>query len=73
MAHFSYKINSYARDISRTTAANVKRALTAAGVEAQRAILQQMETGYHAPHGDDGHTAIRQTGELQRDVNFEVR
>lgn len=43
---------------------NVERALEAMGVKAVNLILYQMQRGYGKP--------IRQTGELQRDVNHDV-
>ena len=43
---------------------NVERALEAMGVKAVNLILYQMQRGYGEP--------IRQTGELQRDVNHDV-
>ena len=43
---------------------NVKAALAAMGVEAVGLINRQMQSGYGAP--------IRQTGDLMRDVNYEV-
>lgn len=44
--------------------ANKKAALTAMGVKAVNLILKQMQQGYGKP--------IRQTGDLMRDVDFEV-
>lgn len=43
---------------------NVKKALTAMGVEAVHLILNKMKAGYGKP--------IRQTGDLMRDVSYEV-
>lgn len=43
---------------------NVERALEAMGEKAVNLILHQMRQGYGKP--------IRQTGDLQRDVNFDV-
>lgn len=43
---------------------NVVRALTAMGTEAVGQIVRQMQTGYGRP--------IWQTGNLQRDVSYEV-
>lgn len=43
---------------------NVKAALTAMGTEAVGMIVDQMQTGYGAP--------IRRTGDLMRDVAYEV-
>ena len=43
---------------------NVERALDAMGTKAVNLILWQMRQGYGKP--------IRQTGDLQRDVNYEV-
>ena len=60
---------------------NKKRALTAMGMRAVALIVKQMQTGYHDPHptrDSQGrptggtHTDIRFTGDLMRDVNFEV-
>lgn len=44
--------------------ANASRAMLAVGTEAVGMIVKQMQTGYKTP--------IRQTGDLQRDVNYEV-
>lgn len=64
--------------------ANKKAALLALGTKAVGLIVEQMETGYHTPHknrahgkafveSDGGtHTAIRDTGDLMRDVSYEV-
>ncbi len=61
--------------------ANVERALTAMGIKAVGLIVKQMESGYTTPHknrahgttSDGGtHTAIRETGDLMRDVSYEV-
>ena len=43
---------------------NVERALNAMGIKAVNLILYQMRQGYGKP--------IRQTGDLQRDVSYEV-
>ena len=43
---------------------NVKKALTAMGVEAVHLIVNKMQAGYGKP--------IRQTGDLMRDVSYEV-
>ncbi|MFA5378774.1 MAG: hypothetical protein WC455_23685 [Dehalococcoidia bacterium] len=43
---------------------NVKAALAAMGIEATGLINRQMQSGYGAP--------IRQTGDLMRDVSYEV-
>lgn len=43
---------------------NIKTALTAMGTEAVGMIVDQMQTGYGAP--------IRKTGDLMRDVSYEV-
>ena len=60
---------------------NKLRALTAMGVKAVELIVNQMRSGYNDPHPtydsqgrDTGktHTDIRNTGDLMRDVNFEV-
>lgn len=45
-------------------AANVVRALTAMGIKAVNLILHQMQRGYGKP--------IRKTGDLQRDVSYDV-
>jgi hypothetical protein len=45
-------------------AGNVKAALAAMGIEAVGLINGQMQSGYGAP--------IRQTGDLMRDVSYEV-
>ena len=60
---------------------NKQRALEAMGVRAVALIVRQMQDGYNLPHPNrdrEGnpsggtHTDIWYTGDLQRDVNFEV-
>lgn len=60
---------------------NKQRALTAMGIRAVALIVKQMQSGYNDPHptrDSQGrptggtHTDIRFTGDLMRDVNFEV-
>lgn len=60
---------------------NKLRALTAMGIRAVALIVKQMQSGYHDPHptrDSQGrptggtHTDIRFTGDLMRDVNYEV-
>ena len=67
--------------VKQQMAGNKKKALTAMGIKAVALIVKQMQSGYHDPHptrDSQGrptggtHTDIRFTGELMRDVNFEV-
>lgn len=67
--------------IKLVMAGNIQRALTAMGIRAVALIVKNMQSGYSYPHPTrdmrgrltgGSHTAIRQTGELMRDVNFEV-
>lgn len=58
------KLTDNSRVVLRTLNGNVSAALNAIGVKATNLILQQMERGYGKP--------IRQTGDLQRDVQYEV-
>lgn len=60
---------------------NKLRALTAIGIKAVALIVKQMRSGYTDPHPtrdsqgrETGatHTDIRHTGDLMRDVNYEV-
>lgn len=51
---------------------NVAAALEAIGIKSTELIIKMMQDGYHTPHGKDGHTAIWDTGDLQRDVQYEV-
>ena len=50
--------------VSQTIEARKKLALTAMGIKAVNLILYRMRQGYGKP--------IRQTGDLQRDVMYEV-
>lgn len=58
------KLNDNSRAVFRQLDGNVSAALYAMGVKAQNMILYQMRQGFGKP--------IRQTGDLQRDVQFEV-
>lgn len=60
---------------------NKKRALTAMGIKAVALIVRKMQSGYTDPHPTydmqgrptgGTHTDIRNTGDLMRDVNYEV-
>ena len=51
--------------VLRTMDGNVTRALEAMGVKAESLIVDQMQNGYRRP--------VRQTGNLMRDVQHEVR
>lgn len=62
-------------------AGNVQRALIAIGTKAVALIVRKMQHGYSDPHPTRDmrgrptggtHTDIRQTGDLMRDVNYEV-
>lgn len=58
------KLNDNSRVVLKTLDGNVSAALNAMGIKAQNLILRQMQQGYGKP--------IRQTGNLQRDVQYEV-
>lgn len=57
-------VKSNANVIKTKLNGNVKTALTAMGTEAVGMIVDQMQSGYGAP--------IRKTGDLMRDVAYEV-
>lgn len=57
-------VKSNANVIRTKLDGNVRAALTAMGAEAVGMIIDQMQTGYGAP--------IRKTGDLMRDVAYEV-
>lgn len=78
---FRIQLNDHSEDVLAQMDANVERALTAMGIKAVGLIVKQMESGYTTPHknrthgttSDGGtHTAIRETGDLMRDVSYEV-
>jgi hypothetical protein len=78
---FRIQLNDHSEAVLAQMDANVERALTAMGVKAVGLIVRQMESGYTTPHknrthgttSDGGtHTAIRETGDLMRDVFYEV-
>ena len=78
---FRIQLNDHAEAVLEQMDANVERALTAMGIKAVGLIVKQMESGYTTPHknrahgttSDGGtHTAIRETGDLMRDVSYEV-
>lgn len=58
------ELKNNAIKVMNTLNGNVNAALQAMGVEAVGMIVDQMQEGYGAP--------IRQTGDLMRDVNYEV-
>lgn len=58
------EIKDNSRVVLQTMSGNVEAALTAMGVKAENLILWQMRQGYGKP--------IRKTGDLQRDVSFDV-
>lgn len=58
------KLEDNSRVVLKTMDGNVAAALNAIGIKAQNLILWQMQQGYGKP--------IRQTGNLQRDVQYEV-
>ena len=76
------QLNDNSETVLTQMDANVERALTAMGIKAVGLIIKQMESGYTTPHknrpkgnvpSDGGtHTAIRETGDLMRDVFYEV-
>lgn len=78
---FRIQLNDHSEAVLEQMDANVERALTAMGIKAVGLIVKQMESGYTTPHknrahgttSDGGtHTAIRETGDLMRDVSYEV-
>ena len=78
---FRIQLNDHSEAVLAQMDANVERALTAMGIKAVGLIVKQMESGYTTPHknrthgttSDGGtHTAIRETGDLMRDVSYEV-
>ena len=78
---FRIQLSDHAEAVLAQMDANVERALTAMGIKAVGLIVKQMESGYTTPHknrthgttSDGGtHTAIRETGDLMRDVSYEV-
>lgn len=78
---FRIQLSDHAEAVLAQMEANVERALTAMGIKAVGLIVRQMESGYTTPHknrthgttSDGGtHTAIRETGDLMRDVSYEV-
>ena len=78
---FRIQLSDHAEAVLAQMDANVERALTAMGIKAVGLIVRQMESGYTTPHknrthgtASDGgtHTAIRETGDLMRDVSYEV-
>ena len=78
---FRIQLNDHSEAVLEQMDANVERALTAMGIKAVGLIVRQMESGYTTPHknrthgttSDGGtHTAIRETGDLMRDVSYEV-
>ena len=78
---FRIQLNDHSEAVLAQMDANVERALTAMGIKAVGLIVRQMESGYTTPHknrthgttSDGGtHTAIRETGDLMRDVSYEV-
>lgn len=78
---FRIQLNDHAEAVLAQMDANEERALTAMGIKAVGLIVRQMESGYTTPHknrthgttSDGGtHTAIRETGDLMRDVSYEV-
>lgn len=78
---FRIQLNDHSDAVLAQMDANVERALTAMGIKAVGLIVRQMESGYTTPHknrahgttSDGGtHTAIRETGDLMRDVSYEV-
>lgn len=67
--------------VKRQIDGNKKKALTAMGTKAVALIMKQMKSGYTDAHPTrdmrgrktgGSHTDIRFTGDLMRDVNFEV-
>lgn len=58
------KIQANFDQVSQTIEARKKIALTAMGIKAVNLILYKMRQGYGKP--------IRQTGDLQRDVTYEI-
>lgn len=58
------KFTDNSKTVLKTMDGNVPAALNAMGVKAVNFILHQMREGYGKP--------IRQTGDLQRDVQYEV-
>ena len=58
------KITDNSKTVLKTLDGNVPAALNAMGIKATNLILYQMRQGYGKP--------IRQTGDLQRDVQYEV-
>ena len=78
---FRIQLSDHAEAVLAQMDANVESALTAMGIKAVGLIVRQMESGYTTPHknrthgttSDGGtHTAIRETGDLMRDVSYEV-
>lgn len=78
---FRIQLNDHSEAVLAQMDVNVERALTAMGIKAVGLIIRQMESGYTTPHknrthgttSDGGtHTAIRETGDLMRDVFYEV-
>ena len=58
------RFNDNSKVVLKTLDGNVSAALNAMGIKATNLILWQMRQGYGKP--------IRQTGDLQRDVQYEV-
>lgn len=58
------KLKDNSRVVLKTMEGNVSAALEAMGIKAENLILRQMRQGYSKP--------IRQTGDLMRDVQYEV-
>ena len=59
------KLKDHSEDVLKLLEQNVTKALTAAGIKAVNLILWQMRQGFGRP--------IRKRGDLQRDVNYQVR
>lgn len=60
----SVVLKDYSIKVKAQMAGNVTMALTAMGIKAVNLILHQMQRGYGKP--------IRKTGDLQRDVSYDV-
>lgn len=60
----SVKFTDNSREVLSQMNGNVKTALNAMGLKGVELIVRQMQSGYGKP--------IRQTGDLMRDVNYEV-
>ena len=77
-----YTAKDYTKEVLNKLEENISAALDAMGLAAVGFVVDTMKTGYQDPHpnrnykgeidGTGFHTDIRHTGDLIRDVNYEV-